>query len=385
MDTRRFKLKDRDITDKENKLNRYIFFRIKEMFKRLQHIIVLVMLLFSFMQAIAQTAMPDTVCLGTSRIYRVNNATVPSTYTWKIDGVTQATIKSELSITWNTGGSFLLTVQEHSVNGCNGDVQSGLVYVVPPPIPNAGTDAIVCFGTTFRLNGSGGTSYQWSPSNYLSNPGLSNPVTKLPSAGTYKYILSVSTNGCPSLIKDTVSITMLAPVNVFAGMDTFVTANQPLQLNAVDVNSSGFTSYIWSPSFGLNNPVGKTPIAVLNNLGTTSYIVTARTTEGCEEKDEIRITVFAKADLYVPTAFTPNGDGLNDFAVVIPVGLKELKYFSIFNRWGELVFSTKDPSIGWNGTYKGKQQDGNVFIWSTEGIDYNGNLIRKKGMVTLIR
>jgi gliding motility-associated-like protein len=355
------------------------------MFKRTQHIIVSVMLLFSFTQTIAQMAMPDTVCVGTSRIYRVNDPTVPSTYTWKIDGVTQTTIKNELSVTWNTGGTFVLTVQEHSINGCDGDIQTGVVYVVPSPKPNAGADAIVCFGTTFRLNGSGGTNYQWSPPNHLSNSGISNPLVSLPSAGTYIYILSVSINGCLSLTKDTVTVTMLPPVNVFAGRDTFVTANQPLQLNAVDINNSGFTSYLWSPSFGLNNSASKTPIAVLNNLGTTNYIVTARTTEGCEDKDDIRITVFAKADLYVPTAFTPNGDGLNDFAVVIPVGIKEFKYFNIFNRWGELVFSTKNTSIGWNGMYKGKQQDGNVFIWSTEGVDYNGNIIRKKGTVTLIR
>ncbi len=355
------------------------------MIKRIQHISVWLMLFFSFTKAAAQIAMPDTVCIGTSRIYKVNDAATPSTYTWKIDGVTQPGTKNEINITWNTAGTFLLTVQEHSNNGCDGDIRSGLVYVIPLPVANAGPDAIICFGNTLRLNGSGGSLYQWSPSTYLSNPAIPNPIVSIPVAGTYKYILSVSTNGCASLKKDTVSVTILPPVNVFAGRDTFVTVNQPLQLNAADINSSGFTTYTWSPSFGLNNPVIKNPIAVLNNLGTTSYIVTARTVDGCEDKDDIKITVFAKADLYVPTAFTPNGDGLNDFAVVIPVGIRELKYFSIFNRWGELVFSTKNPSIGWNGTYKGKEQDGNVFVWSAEGIDYNGNTIRKKGTVTLIR
>lgn len=343
------------------------------------------MLLFSFTEAAAQIAMPDTVCIGTSRIYKVNDAATPSTYTWKIDGVTQPVTKNEISITWNTAGTFLLTVQEHSNNGCDGDIRSGLVNVIPLPVANAGPDAIICFGNTFRLNGSGGSLYQWSPSTYLSNPAIQNPLVSIPVAGTYKYILSVSTNGCTSLKADTVSVTMLPPVNVFAGRDTFVTVNQPLQLNAADINNSGFTNYIWSPSFGLNNPVIKNPVAVLNTLGTTSYIVTARTADGCEDRDDIKITVFAKADLYVPTAFTPNGDGLNDFAVVIPVGIKELKYFSIFNRWGELVFSTKNSLIGWNGIYKGKEQDGNVFVWSAEAIDYNGNIIRKKGTVTLIR
>ena len=68
------------------------------MFKRLQHIIVSVMLLFSITQTMAQIAMPDTVCAGTNRIYRVNNAAVPSTYTWKIDGVTQTTITNSIML-----------------------------------------------------------------------------------------------------------------------------------------------------------------------------------------------------------------------------------------------------------------------------------------------
>jgi gliding motility-associated-like protein len=356
------------------------------MYKRVQHIIILLLLLLSSRYSLAQIAMPDTVCVGVTRIYKVNDATAPSTYTWKIDGITQSSIRNDISITWNTPGVFQLTVQEHANNGCDGDIRSGTVYVNPLPVANAGPDAVVCFGSTVRLNGSGGDIYQWSPSTYLSSATVANPVAKIPFAGTYKYVLNVSSvYGCKSVNSDTVSFTVLPAVKVFAGRDTFVTVNQPLQLNAVDLNNSHFTGYTWSPSFGLNNSGIKNPVAVLNSLGATSYIVTARTAEGCEDKDDIKITVFAKADLYVPTAFTPNGDGLNDFAVVIPVGIRELKYFNIFNRWGELVFSTKNSLIGWNGTYKGKEQDGNVFVWSAEGIDYNGNIIRKKGTVTLIR
>jgi gliding motility-associated-like protein len=123
---------------------------------------------------------------------------------------------------------------------------------------------------------------------------------------------------------------------------------------------------------------------VLGNDGIT-YIVTARNADGCIAKDDINVKVFLKPEIYVPTAFTPNGDGLNDFAVVIPVGIKELKYFSIYSRWGELVFRTSDASKGWNGIYKGQQQDGNVFVWEVEAIDYKGNIIRRKGTIVLIR
>jgi len=70
---------------------------------------------------------------------------------------------------------------------------------------------------------------------------------------------------------------------------------------------------------------------------------------------------------------------------VIPAGIRELVFFRIYNRWGELVFMTNDASRGWNGIYKGQPQDSNVFVWEAKGVDYNGNVIFKKGTLTLIR
>ena len=355
------------------------------MSRTIQHISAWLLGLFSFQLTMAQVAMPDTVCIGTHRIYKVNDASVPSTYTWTVNGITQPGNRHELPITWTTAGVYQLAVQEHANNGCDGDIRTGTVYVMPTPIANAGPDAIVCYGKSLRLNGSGGLQYQWSPATYLSNPAVAGPLVTLPGAGIYTYVLNVSANGCPALKPDTVKVTMLPPVRVFAGNDTLIALSQPLQLNAQDMNSSGFTSYQWSPSFGLNNALVKTPVATLNSLGSTTYLVTARTADGCEASDDIKITAFVKADLYVPTAFTPNGDGKNDQAVVIPVGIRELQFFRIYNRWGELVFMTQDAVRGWNGVFKGQPQDSNVFVWEAKGVDYNGNVIFKKGTVTLIR
>jgi hypothetical protein len=91
----------------------------------------LALLLIGVKETAAQMAMPDHVCIGTTKKYSVNNASVPSTYTWKIDGVTQPTTTNEITITWNTAGQFLITVQERSADGCEGDIQSGIVYVYP--------------------------------------------------------------------------------------------------------------------------------------------------------------------------------------------------------------------------------------------------------------
>jgi gliding motility-associated-like protein len=333
---------------------------------------------------VAQIAMPDSVCVGTNRIYRVNDASIPSTYTWTINGVIQSATTHQINITWNTVGTFQLSVQEHGAGGCDGDIRSGIVYVLPTPVANAGPDTTICFGTTARLNGSGGTTYQWSPSTNLSNPGIGNPVATLPAAGTYKYILSVANgSGCSSIAGDTVAITVLPPVIIFAGKDTSIAINQPLQLNAADVNNLGLLNYTWTPSFGLNNSSIQNPVAILNR--DITYKVTAQTALGCTATDDINVKIFQGPEIYVPNAFTPNGDGVNDVIRPILIGIKELRYFSVYNRYGQLVYTTARQGEGWNGMINARGQNTGAFVWNAEAIDYKGNIIRRKGTVILLR
>ena len=89
--------------------------------------------------------------------------------------------------------------------------------------------------------------------------------------------------------------------------------------------------------------------------------------------------------IYVPTGFTPNGDGLNDLLKVVPYGIKEFKHFTLYNRWGELVFRTTDPAKGWDGRINGKDQDTGVCVWVAEAVDFSDKLISIKGTTTLIR
>lgn len=351
--------------------------------RRLQHIILILLLIHT--QALGQIAMPDTVCVGTTRQYQVNDAATPSTYTWSVNGNVQSSTANRVSIAWNTPGVFQLSVLEHNAAGCDGDIRSGLVYVMPPPVANAGADAIVCFGNSIRLNGSGGTSYQWSPANYLSNAAIANPVVSIPFAGTYRYVLNVSANGCKSPTADTVEVTVLTKPEIFAGNDTTIAVNEPLQLHAQDVSHSNFSTFIWSPATGLNNPTLQNPVATRPQPQTFTYHVTATTPEGCIAKDDISIRVFNQAEIYVPTAFTPNNDGRNDLFKPVLVGIRELKYFSVYNRFGQLVYTASKDAAGWDGTVNGIKQGTGAYVWMAEATDYKGNVLNRKGTVVLIR
>ena len=352
------------------------------MFKKLQHIIVLMMLLFSLTKAVAQNAMPDTVCVGTARVYQVNDGTSLSTYTWKIEGVPQTTTSNTMSVIWNTTGVFTVTVKEHSPSGCDGDLRLGLVYVQPELKANAGHDTIVCFGKPIQLNGSSGAVYAWSPATYLSDSSAANPVANIPAAGSYNYILNITNNNvCKSSVSDTILITVLPQAKVFAGNDTTISLNQTLQLHATDVNNTGFVNYTWSPSLGLNDWLIQNPFAIINNDAT--YLVTASTANGCEARDEINIRISRVAQIYVPSAFAPNG--INNLLHAIPVGIREFRYFAIYNRYGELVFKTSNPAEGWDGKYKGVAQNSAGFVWIAEGVSYNNITITRKGNVMLVR
>ena len=176
----------------------------------------------------------------------------------------------------------------------------------------------------------------------------------------------------------------VAPVTkVFAGNDTSIAAGQPIQLFARDLSGSSFSEFSWSPTSGLNNPLIQNPVAVIDQ--DITYHVIAKDSNGCSSTDQIHIKVFKGPDIYVPNAFTPNGDGLNDILRAVPIGIQAFRYFAIYNRDGQRVFFTANPAIGWDGNIGNLKQGTNGFVWVAEGTDYKGNLIKRTGTVILIR
>ena len=120
-------------------------------------------------------------------------------------------------------------------------------------------------------------------------------------------------------------------------------------------------------------------------MATQIFQVKAFTPEGCESYAEVKIKIYKGPDIYLPNAFTPNDDGLNDLLRGIPVGLQQFNWLRIFNRYGQEIFSTTDYHKGWDGKWKGQKQDNGVYVVIASGIDFRGNPINKKATVMLIR
>lgn len=264
---------------------------------------------------------------------------------------------------------------------CN-KTDSIIVFVNPAPVPNAGEDKVICFGGNTKFDGSGGTQYFWRPSIYLDDVNAASPNITDPIDDRVYYLKVKDANGCESLFEDTVKLAVTPPVRIFAGYDTVAAIQQPVQLHAYEIGNSGVTRFVWEPAYGLNDASSAHPIAILDKE--VIYYVTGYTPANCKGSAVIKIKVYKGPDIYVPKAFTPDGNGLNDLLKAIPVGLKETHYFKIYNRWGQEVFSTREFHKGWNGRSKNSQVVPGTFVWIASGTDYTGKPVIRKGTVIIL-
>ena len=255
------------------------------------------------------------------------------------------------------------------------------VKVVPYPYAYVGEDTTICFGSRVKLSAiASGSYFSWSPTVSLINERTLSPLAG--PSDTTMYILTISdTTGCPKPVNDTIIINVLPPINAYAGRDTTIVPGLAYQLQA-----SGGTRYFWSPSTGLSSVNIPNPVVILS-AGIDSIIYRVSVFNGpCVKNDFVTIRVSQVGpDILVPSGFTPNGDGKNDLARPATPGIAQLKYFTIFNRLGEPVYTTSTIGDGWNGMFKGKAQPAGTYVFQAEGVDYEGITIFRKGTIVLIR
>lgn len=256
------------------------------------------------------------------------------------------------------------------------------VNVLHKPVPYAGRDTTICYKTNAFLRGSasnlsGTVNYAWSPPDSLNTPNAATTIARMDT--TRKFFLTVTDNyGCNFSVTDSMTVFMQPLLVVFAGNDTNAVLGRPHQLLA-----SGGVNYVWSPVGPLNNPFIANPLATLQN--DTYFHVLVTDAIGCTDDDSVFIKVYEGPMYYLPNAFTPNGDGLNDVFRPIPVGIRSTDYFRVFNRYGAVMFETKEWMKGWDGTIKGKPSVSGTYVWMIKGIDKNGTIVEMKGSVILIR
>jgi len=219
-------------------------------------------------------------------------------------------------------------------------------------------------------------SIQWFK-NDIAISRATQPTYKALTSGTY-YALLKNDLGCSiTTKKQPIIIDIAKPAMAYS--TEYALMNSPLTLQARPIGDS----VLWQPAISLNTATSFTP--VFQGSRQQLYIIAISTKTGCTTVDTQLVKIIEKVEVFVPTAFTPNKDGRNDYLRPILIGLKDLHFFRIFNRWGQLLYETKKPEQGWDGVFKGIDQTTQTVVWMLEGVGIDGAVYRQKGTTVLLR
>ena len=252
-----------------------------------------------------------------------------------------------------------------------------LATVWPFQVGDIKDDTLICNGSPIQLWVTGGTgAYQWYPATNLSCEFCPNPIATVMGSEHY-YAILLDTHGCGDTLSLYVSVQ--PPFNMqLWNNDTTIYLGESIQLNV-----TGAPFYYWNPtnyiSYSQSNDGLATPLSDI-----TYYVTGVSLLQGCPQIDSFHVTV-VEQDVFVPSAFSPNGDGINDIFHVTARKLITLQEFKIMNRWGQQIFETRDISKGWDGNFKGKMQDPGVYYYMIKVASPTGKTQFLKGDITLIR
>jgi gliding motility-associated-like protein len=197
------------------------------------------------------------------------------------------------------------------------------------------------------------------------------------SSGTY-YALLKDALGCSTTTKKQPVLIDVAKPAITYPVE-YALKNVPLTLQARPIGES----VLWQPGINLNNTTSFTPS--FKGAKEQLYTLHILSNTECLTVDTQLVKIIEKVDIFVPTAFTPNKDGKNDQLRPMLIGLKDLHYFRVFNRWGQLVYETRKPQTGWDGVFKGVEQPTQTVVWMIKGIGLDGAEYAQKGTTVLLR
>jgi len=326
---------------------------------------------------ISANAGRDTISCNHSPVIIGANAKPGLVYSWTpTAGLNDPKISNPLA-TPDVTTSYVLATR-HDGGGClNTDTVVVKASIIDDSIRLTGK-AMYCIGngdsTILVVHPT--DHIQWFKDNIAIND-ADQPEYRVTKSGSYYAILSNNEGCIITTDKQEVIIDKARPGIAYPVQ--YAVIDLPIILQARNFGSTA----LWSPTNFLDNAASYSPL--FRSSSDQLYTVEIKTTTGCVTVDTQMVKIVAHADVYVPSAFTPNDDELNDVLRPTLMGIKELHYFKVFNRWGQLMYETKTNYVGWDGKYKGQALPTQVVVWIVEGVGVDGRVYTKKGTSTLIR
>lgn len=260
------------------------------------------------------------------------------------------------------------TVVGTDLNGCMNSSNTTVVVNQSPDI-NISGDTEICENETTVLSASGATTYIWSTGAVTSSVTIGGITSAT-------YFVTGSMGGCTNI--DSISVTVNPDPVANAGADSTINQGESVQLDG-----SGGVLYSWTPPDNLSDPTIANPVCTAED--TTIYILTVSNEYGCTDTDTVIIRVDADCgSIYVPNAFSPNGDQKNDVFGVMNRCLETLN-LKVYNQWGNLVYETTDPNGRWDGNFDGTMSESGIYSYWFDGTLRDGTAVNGQGNFVLIR
>ena len=312
-----------------------------------------------------------TLCTGTGGL--VLSGAGASTYTWSPATGFSSTTGSP---TANPPiGTYTYVATGTDINQCVASA-SMVLTVAASPLVSASSDITICSGASTQLTAAGATTYQWSPATV---PATGATVTASP-AGTQTYTVTGSDGICPG--KASIKITINPPPTVDAGLNDSIISGETYTI-ITTASQSGLT-YSWRPASTSNAST-----AIVSPLSATTYYVKVTDPNECSSLED-SITIFVSincSDVFIPDAFSPNGDGVNDVLELNILNKNCIEYmtFELYDRWGTMIFYTEDINTTWDGNFNGKKKSPGIYVYVFNAHLINGQVINTRSFISLYR
>ena len=303
-------------------------------------------------------------------------------YTWNLgDGTIQTS--TDVTYSYAKPNGYAVNLQVGTVNGCFDSYGTNInVYPMPTAdftVTPVCTDLPVPLKNNTFNNTSFPVNYLWDFGNGHTSS-LRNPVYGYSLPGTYTIKLSVNTTQCPqplSIKQQTVVVDLPLPGISYPLKDAVMNFPEPLKARQFGSNIA------WFPGTNLDNRNSYTPY--FRGLNPQLYTIQIRTSSGCLTVDTQMVKVHKKIEIYVPTAFTPGNNGLNNYLRPLLMGFEKVNFFRIYDRWGKLIFEMKSDRPGWDGKIKNIPQEIQTVVWMIEAVDLDGVIHHRQGTTVLMR
>lgn len=241
-------------------------------------------------------------------------------------------------------------------------------------------DTAICAGEQAVLRATGGDTIRWAPGSNIANPKAYVTTATPGFTSSYLAVVADTTTGCIS--QDDLLVTVYQEPDVAVSPeDTSIIIGETVVFRA---DSLPGVSYRWTPEEFFTCPACAT-VALTPTASTTVTLNVSDANDCFVIPINIPLEIREEYSLDVPNTFTPNGDGINDVVYIRGWGIQRLVEFRIYNRWGNEVFFTDNLHEGWDGTYNGKLQNIDTYVYVVKVETWEGNVIEKKGTITLLK